>query len=71
MSKKVWVDSDHYRIVSDDGRSSELYESPGWFSPDRCVEVTDHNADGTTDAYEVAGFVEAFLNGGDLRGDHK
>jgi len=71
MSKKTWVDSDHYRVTSDDGRSSRLYNSPGWFRPDTCVEVADHHSDGTTTAYEPASFVQSLLNGGDDRGSKK
>ncbi len=50
MSKKVNVDDDHFRIVTDDGRMSWLYEKDGNF--DRCIEVAEHNQDGTTDAWE-------------------
>lgn len=53
MSEKHWVDDNHYRIVSDDGRTSRLYEADGGlFGPDTCVEVADHDTDGTTVAYE-------------------
>jgi hypothetical protein len=50
MSKKVKVDDDHYRIVTDDGRKSWLYEKDGSF--DRCIEVAEHHPSGTTDAWE-------------------
>lgn len=63
---KEWVDNDHYRVVSDDGTKSWLYEADGGLlGPDTCVEVTDHHSDGTTDAFEPL----SPLGGG--RGDHK
>ena len=63
---KDWVDEDHYRVTSDDGKSSVLYEADGGlFGPDTVVEVADHHSDGTTDAYEPL----SPLVGG--RGDHK
>ncbi len=53
MGKKHWVDDDHYREVSDDGRKSWLYEADGGLlSPDTCVEVAEHHEDGTTTAWE-------------------
>ena len=50
IGKESWVDKDHYRVTSDDGRTSWLYKTDGWFS--HCVEVTEHHGDGTTDAYK-------------------
>ena len=53
MSDKHWVDSDHYRTVSEDGKTSYLYKADGGlFFPDTCVEIAQHHSDGTTDAYE-------------------
>lgn len=53
MSDKHWTDKNHYRVVSDDGSKSWLYEADGGlFGPDTCKEVADHHDDGTTTAYE-------------------
>lgn len=53
MSKKHWVDKEHYRTVSNDGKQSWLHKADGGlFGPDTCVEVADHHEDGTTSAYE-------------------
>ncbi len=55
MSEKNWVDKDHYRITSDDGKQSWLYKSEGiLFTHGTLIEIADHYEDGTTDAYEVA-----------------
>lgn len=60
--KKSWVDDNTYRVTSDDGKRSWLYESDGNpLSPDVCTEVADHNEDGTTDAYEYDGGIFADL----------
>ena len=54
MAEKHWVDSDHYRVVSEDGRESWLYEADGGLvHPDTCIEKADHAEDGTTTAYEA------------------
>lgn len=54
MSEKKWVDDKHYRVVSEDGKESYLYEADGGlFHPDSCVEIAKHHEDGTTDAYTV------------------
>lgn len=67
MSEKHWVDDDHYRTVSSDGKTSYLFKADGGgFFTDTCVEVADHNSDGTTDAYEPDNSLF-----GDGRGDHK
>jgi hypothetical protein len=74
IGEKVWVDKDHYRVVSDDGRTSYLYEAGGLFSSDRCVEISEHHEDGTTDAYEVDTSILGVLRGltlGDMKGKHK
>ena len=56
MTEKHWVDKNHYRVVSEDGRKSWLYEADdSILSPlirDECVEVAVHHPDGTTTAYE-------------------
>jgi hypothetical protein len=53
MSDTNWVDKDHYRVTSDDSRTSYLYKADGGlFGPDTCEEVAEHHSDGTTDAYE-------------------
>lgn len=65
MPKKSQVDKHHYRVVSDDKRTSYLYEYGGLISPDRCVEIAEHHKNGTTDAYEVDNsIVGLFLYGG-------
>jgi hypothetical protein len=75
MAEKHWVDRTHYREVSKDGRESYLYEADtsvlgSLLGTDRCVEVADHNPDGTTDAYEYDGSILGSLfHGG--RGAHK
>ena len=50
MTKEKWVDRNHFRRTTDDGKKSYLYKSDGW--SDECVEVADHHRDGTTTAYE-------------------
>ena len=67
MAEKEWVDDRHYRVVSDDGRKSYLYETDGWSS--WCVEVAEHHEDGTTDAYEHGGIIDDMFWGG--KGKHK
>jgi hypothetical protein len=54
MSDKNWVDKDHYRVTSEDGSKSWLYEASKdmFLGIDHCIEVADHHSDGTTDAYE-------------------
>jgi hypothetical protein len=51
MPSEVRVDADHVRVTSDDGRSSALYEVSA-LGERVLVEVADHHADGTTEAYE-------------------
>lgn len=68
-SEKHWVDNNHYRTVSDDGKTSYLYEVSGILDTSHCVEITEHHADGTTDAYEVGGVLDSIFNGG--KGAHK
>lgn len=64
MSKdKNWVDKNHYRTTSDDGKTSHLYKFNGVFSSDTCVEIAEHHSDGTTDAYEVGGFWDSGMKG--------
>ncbi len=65
MSKeKHWVDDNHYRVVSDDGKTSYLYEVSGILCSSTCVEIAEHHDDGTTDAYEVGGVMDSIFNGG-------
>lgn len=64
MSKKSWVDNNHYRTVSDNGDRSYLYEVSGIMGTSTLVEIADHNDDGTTAAYEVGGFLDSIFNGG-------
>ena len=67
MSTRHKVDDDHYRVVSDDGRKSELYEKS--FFGDTRIEVADHGSNGETTAYEADNGFFGFLTGG--RGDKK
>lgn len=70
MSTKSRVDADHYRVTSDDGKTSTLYErSDSVFFPDRPVEVADNNSNGTTTAYEYDGGLFGLFRGG--RGGRK
>ena len=51
--KEEWVDKNHYRVTSEDGRRSYLYEADGGlFFPDTCKEIAEHHKNGKTDAYE-------------------
>jgi hypothetical protein len=68
MSKESWVDKNHVRVTSDDGRTSYLYKVD-MFGRRTCVEVTEHNSDGTTDAYEKGGILDDIFWGG--KGKHK
>ncbi len=63
-NKKHWVDENHYRTVDDDGKRSYLYKNDGdFFFPDTCIEISVHNRDGTTDAYEPdTTIIGVFLN---------
>jgi hypothetical protein len=65
-SEKKWVDEDHYRVTSDDGKTSWLYEADGsLLGTDTCIEVADHHSDGTTTAYEHEhGFMKSLFDGG-------
>lgn len=68
VPEKEIVDSNHYRVTTDDGRKSYLYETDGW--SDHCIEVADHHEDGTTDAYEVDSSISGvFFHDG--KGKHK
>ena len=68
MSKKEWVDDNHYRETSDDGRRSYLWESNGWSS--NLEEVAEHHKDGTTDAYEADNSIIGSVFHGS-KGNHK
>jgi hypothetical protein len=68
-SEKHWVDDNHYRSVSDDGKTSYLYEVSGILGTSTCVEISEHHSDGTTDASEVGGVLDSIVNG--CKGDHK
>ncbi len=50
MSKKNWVDDNHYRTTSDDDKTSYLYKYGDL--GDTCIEIAKHHDDGTTDAYK-------------------
>jgi hypothetical protein len=64
--EKHWVDDNHYRTVSEDGKTSFLFKADGGIlSTDTCTEVTSHHGDGTTDAYVPDN------SAWDGRGDHK
>jgi hypothetical protein len=64
---RSWVDDNHYRDTSEDGKTSYLYEA-GTFS-DTPVEIAEHHSDGSTTAYEVGGILDSIFNGG--KGDQK
>lgn len=65
MSKdKHWVDDNHYRTVSDDGKTSYLYKVSGILGTSTCVEIAEHSENGTTKAYEVGGVFDSLFNGG-------
>ena len=68
-NERHWVDDNHYRNVSDDGKTSYLYEVSGILGTSTCIEIAEHHRDGTTDAYEPGGVLDSFINGG--KGDHK
>jgi len=68
MPKEEWVDKNHVRVTSDDGRKSYLYETDGWSR--HCTEIAEHHKDGTTDAYEPdTSPIGVFFHGG--KGKHK
>ena len=67
MAEKHWVDNDHYRVVSEDGKTSYLYEAH--LLGDICTEVAEHHKDGSTDAYERGGIIDDLFWGG--KGKHK
>lgn len=70
MSEKHWVDRNHYRTVSEDGKTSYLFKADGGlFHPDTCEEIADHHSDGTTTAYKSDNSLLS-LNGGG-RGERK
>lgn len=71
MADKHWVDSEHYRTVSEDGTKSWLFKADGGlFGQDSCIERADHHSDGTTSAYEPDNSVfGVFFNDG--RGTEK
>ncbi|MCL4836777.1 MAG: hypothetical protein KJ058_02270 [Thermoanaerobaculia bacterium] len=64
--EKHWVDSHSYRVVSDDGRTSWLYEveSGLLFDTKTCIEVAKHYEDGTTVAYEPPDVIDTLLGPG-------
>jgi len=63
-SEKHWVDKNHYRVTSDDGKTSYLYEVSGILCTSHCVEIAKHHSDGTTDAYEVGGVLDSLCGDG-------
>jgi hypothetical protein len=69
MSKKHWVNRNHYRVSSPDRRSSVLYKT-GYLGMDRAVEVTDHYRNGEAKSYHYDNsFAGVVFNGG--RGEKK
>jgi hypothetical protein len=68
MGKESWVDNDHVRVTSSDGKESFLYKVDET-GERTCVEATDHHKDGTTDAYEPGGVFDSLF--GDGKGKHK
>ncbi len=71
MAEKHWIDDNHYREVSEDGKTSWVYKADGGlFSTDTCIEVADHRDDGTTVAHNYEyGIMNSLIYGG--RGDKK
>jgi hypothetical protein len=62
MSKESWVDNDHVRRTSDDGRESYLYKVDDF--GETCVEVTKNHSDGTTESYEPGGIIDSLFGDG-------
>ena len=64
--KKSWVDKNHYRKTSSDGKTSRLYEVDNrLFQKDDCIEIADHSSDGKTTAYEYdSSFSSSVFTGG-------
>ncbi len=50
MAKESWLDSNHVRVTSEDGRTSYLYEVDP-FGERTCTEIAERKADGTTEDY--------------------
>jgi len=50
MAKESWLDSNHVRVTSEDGRTSYLYEIDA-SGQRNCTEISERRADGTTDDY--------------------
>ena len=54
--EKHWVDDEHYRIVSKNGKESLLYRAEsGILGVDSIQEISEHRENGTTQAYEFEG----------------
>jgi hypothetical protein len=69
VSRKIsQVDDDHYRVVTDGGRRSWLYETKE-SGIDVCIETAVHDEDGTTTAYEPPSFWDHWFN--DSKGKKK
>jgi hypothetical protein len=67
MAKEAWLDGNHIRVTSEDGRTSYIYEvdSSGGRT---CTEIAERKADGTTSAYIPARALDDLFWGG--RGRH-
>lgn len=50
MTKESWLDSNHVRVTSEDGRTSYLYEVDS-VGKRTCTEIAERKADGTTSDY--------------------
>lgn len=54
MAEKKWVSPGVYRVTSEDGNKSWLYEKSEWLSPPTLIEIAEHDqSEGTTRAWEV------------------
>lgn len=63
MSTRHWIDDTHYRVSSDDGKTSYVYQVRGLFGRSVLVGILEHNPDGSTTAYEASGDVDAIFKG--------
>jgi hypothetical protein len=50
MTKESWLDSNHVRVTSEDGRTSWLYEVDP-LGARTCTEIAERKADGTTEGH--------------------
>ncbi len=63
MANESWLDSNHVRVTSDDGRTSYLYEIDA-LGQRTCTEVARRKADGTTDDYVPSRVLDDLFWGG-------